>query len=199
MEGAGSTLPRPRTRHKSKRATRHASAILIIALIAASVVVGYSSYGLTYRPLVDYTFGAAKDLRKNYRLQPMSPFQPSTIDITQVLVENTGSSDITVIVTLQAVNAVVSTSYYGPFNNIANIQIHLPVASGYRLVTFYLTLPAQVPFFSIHIAVSRVLDFSSLASSAETAFALIQPTPPTQLVYTNIGTNPYVYELTQQS
>jgi hypothetical protein len=129
----------------------------------------------------------------------MSPFQPSTIDISNVLIRNTGSSDITVIVTLQAVNAVVSTTYYGPFNDLANIQIDLPVASGYRLVTFYLTLPTRVALFSISVHVSRVLDFSSLASSATTTFASVQPTPPTMLVYSNTATNPYEYQLIQQS
>jgi hypothetical protein len=99
---------------------------------------------------------------------------------------------------MHAVNAVVSGNYYGPYVDTANIQVHLPVASGYRVVTFYLTLPVQVHLFTLRVTVASVLDFSSIASLVTTGFASIQPTSPTTLVYTNIITNPYDYELTQQ-
>jgi hypothetical protein len=128
----------------------------------------------------------------------MSPFEPSTIDITHILVRNSGNTDITVIVTMHAVNAVISGNYYGPYAETANIQVHLPVASGYQVVTFYLTLPVQVPLFTLRVTVASVLDFSSIASLVTTGFASIQPTSPTTLVYTNLITNPYDYELTQQ-
>ena len=151
--------------------------------------------------VVDFTFGGTTDVRPSYRLTAMSPFQPPTIDITHILLRNTGNTDITVIVTLHAVNAVVAPapgSYYGPYTDTANVQIHLPVASGFQIITFYVALPVQVPLFTLRVSVARVLDFSSFTSLVTSSFASIQPTSPTTLVYTNTITSPYDYELTQQ-
>ena len=129
----------------------------------------------------------------------MSPFEPATVDITHILVRNSGNTDITVIVTMHALNAVISGNYYGPYTDTANIQVHLPVSSGYQVVTFYLTLPVQVPMFMLRVTVARVLDFSSFKSLVTSSFASIQPTSPTTLVYSNTLTNPHDYELTQQA
>jgi hypothetical protein len=194
-------LPLPKTRAKveRKKVRKRALVALVILLITASVIAGFAWYGLSNRALVEYTFGRTRDLRRDYRLFAFSRYQPGTIDITQILIRNTGQSDITVIVTLHALNAVVSAGYYGPFSDMANVQLQLPVASGYRVVTFYLTLPVQVPTFSIRIDVNRVLDFSSFTSLAEASFASIQPTPPTLLTYSDMGESPAHYQLIQQS
>jgi hypothetical protein len=104
-----------------------------------------------------------------------------------------------VVVTLHATNSVVSTSYYGPFDDVAAVQVPLPVNSGYRVVAFYLTLLAQVRSFSIRVDVNRVLDYSSFSASIATNFAGINPTAPTLLVYANNSITPNNYELVQQS
>jgi hypothetical protein len=192
-------LPKTRAKLERKKSRKRALVALVILLITASVIAGFAWYGLSNRALVEYTFGGANDVRRDYRLFAFSRYQPGTIDITHILIRNTGKSDITVIVTLHAMNAVVSAGYYGPFSEMANIQVQLPVASGYRVVTFYLTLPTQVPKFSIRIDVNRVLDFTSFASLAKTSLASIQPTPPTLLTYSNMGESPSQYQLIQQS
>jgi hypothetical protein len=156
-------------------------------------------YRLSYSAVVDFTLGGPADVRRSYQLTAMSPFQPATIDITHILVRNSGNTAITVIVTMHAVNAVISGNYYGPYTDTANIQVHLPVASGYQVVTFYLTLPVQVPMFMLRVSVGRVLDFSSFTSLVTSGFASIQPTSPTTLVYSNTLTKPHDYELTQQA
>jgi hypothetical protein len=169
---------------------------LFVILLIASV---YAWYGLSIRPVVDYTFGGLSDIRHTYQLTALTRTQPGTIDITHILIRNTGKSDISVVVTLHATNSVVSTNYYGPFNDLASAQIELPVDSGYRVVTFYLTLLTQTSAFSIRVDVNRVLDYSSLTSSIATNFAAIQPTAPTLLTYTSNSTNPDIYQLVQQS
>lgn len=184
---------------KQKRLSNRGISLIVILLIAVTVPIAVVWYGLTYGPTVDFTFGGESDVRRSYQLVAMSPFQPATIDITHVLVRNSGNVDITVVVTVRALNAVISGNYYGPYTDAANIQVHLPAASGYQVVTFYLTLPVQVPTFTIRVSVSRVLDFSSFASLATSTFAPIQLTSPTTLVYANAVTSPYDYELIQHS
>jgi len=174
--------------------------LVIGAVIAILLVVSsYTWYGLSIRPVVEYTFGGPTDLRYTYRLTALTRTQPGSIDITHVLIQNTGKTDISVVVTIQATNSVVSTSYYGPFNNLASDQVQLPSNSGIHVVTFYLTLITQVTLFSIHVDVSRVFDFSSVTSSAATTFVAMQPTAPTTLLYASNSTNPNLYELVQQS
>jgi len=180
---------------------RRPSKRFMVAVIFLALVVGgsYAWYGLSVRPVVDYTFGGPSDIRRSYQLTALTRTQPGTIDITHILIQNSGQSDISVVVTLHATNSVVSANYYGPFNDMANVQIELPVNSGYRVVTFYLTLLNQTSTFSIRADVNRVLDYSSLTSSIATNFADIQPTTPTSLVYTSNSTTPTDYQLAQQS
>jgi len=137
-------------------------------------------------------------VRQSYQLVAMSRLQPSTIDITHIIIRNTGGASISVVVTLHALNAVVSTGYYGPYAPSTNIQVELPPASGYRVVTFYLTLPQQVSTFTLQVTVGRILDFSSITSLAITGVSPIQPTSPTTLVYTQAPGNEIAYQLTQQ-
>ncbi len=192
---------RPKAIRKQKRLGNHGLWVVVVLLVIVAAPVVVAWYGLTHAAVVDFTFGGANDVRRSYRLTAMSPFQPPTIDITHILLRNTGNTDITVIVTLRAINAVVASapgSYYGPYTDTANVQIQLPVASGYQVVTFYLALPVQVPLFTLRVSVARVLDSSSFTSLVTSGFASIQPTSPTTLVYTNTITNPFNYELTQQ-
>jgi hypothetical protein len=192
---------RPKAIRKQNRLGNHGLWVVVILFIVVAAPVVVAWYGLTYAAVVDFTFGGKSDIRGSYRLTAMSPFQPATIDITHMLLRNAGNTDITVIVTLHAINAVVAPapgSYYGPYTDTANVQIHLPVASGYQVVTFYLALPVQVPLFMLSVRVARVLEFSSFTSLVTSGFASIQPTSPTTLVYTNTIASPYDYELTQQ-
>jgi hypothetical protein len=170
--------------------------LIFVALLIAS---SYIWYGLSTRPVVDYTFGGQSDLRHNYQLTATTRTQPGTIDITHILIRNTGRTGISVVVTLHSTNSVVSSNYYGPYDDMASIQVQLPTNSGYRVVPFYLTLPTQVAIFSISVDVNKVLDYSSLSSSIATNFASLEPTAPTLLVYTSNSTNPYNYQLVQQS
>ena len=192
---------RPKAIRKQKHLGNRGLWVVVVLLIVVAAPIVVAWYGLTYAAVVDFTFGGKTDVRGSYRLAAMSPFQPATIDITHMLLRNTGNTDITVIVTLHAINAVVAPapgSYYGPYTDTANVQIHLPVASGFQVVTFYLALPVQVPLFMLSVSVAKVLEFSSFTTLVTSAFALIQPTSPTTLVYANTITSPYDYELTQQ-
>ena len=199
---SGSSLSRsrrrPKTERKRKRLSKRRLPLLVILLVVVTIPI-VAWYGLSYSAVVDFTFGGQADVRRSYRLTAMSPFETATVDITHILVRNSGNTDITVIVTMHALNAVISGSYYGPYTDTASIQVHLPVASGYQVVTFYLTLPVQVPMFMLRVSVARLLDFSSFTSLVTSSFASIQPTSPTTLVYTNTITNPHDYELTQQA
>ena len=164
----------------------------------AGTVVSFVGYGLAYGGIVDFTFGGESDVRQSYQLFAMSRLQPGTIDIAHVLVRNTGSTGIAVIVTLHALNAVVSTGYYGPYSDTANIQVYLRPSTRYQLATFYLALPLQVPTFTIRVTVGRVLDFSSFTFLATSTMASIQPTSPTTLVYTQVPASPVNYKLTYE-
>jgi hypothetical protein len=183
---------------KRKRVGRRGLAILVILLILVGVVLGFVAYGLSYGAVVDFTFGGANEVRQSYQLIATSRLQPPTIDIAHVLVRNTGSIGISLIVTMNAINAVVSTGYYGPYGDTANVQIDLLPEPRYQLVTFYLALPKQVSTFTIRATVGRVMDFSSITSLATSALSPIQPTSPTTLVYTQVPANPISYKLVQQ-
>jgi hypothetical protein len=193
---------RPKATRKQRRLGNHSLWVVVVLLIAVTAPAVVAWYGWTHAAVVDFTFGGTTDVRRSYQLTAMSSYQLSTIDITHVLVRNSGNTDITVIVSLRALNAVVAPApgnYYGPYTDTANVQIDLPASSGYRVVTFYLTLPAQVPTFTIRVNVARVVNFSSFATLATSSFASIEPTSPTVLIYTNSAASPYDYELTQQS
>jgi hypothetical protein len=170
---------------------------LVILLISAPVISGLTWYGLSNKPIVDYTFGGAGDVRLYYRLNASTPQRPGTIDIAHVLVRNTGHTNLSIIVTLHAVNAVVSADYYGPYNEMANEEISVSANSGYRVVTFHLTLMTQVSSFAIWCEVNKVVDYSTFSSSVATSFSEIDPTLPTHLQYAQGATNPYGYQLAQ--
>jgi len=183
---------------KPRRGRKRRLAILVILLVVAGVVGSFIGYGRSYGAVVDFTFGGKSDVRQSYQLFAMSRLRPPTIDITHIFVRNTGSTSISIVVTMHALNAVVSTGYSGPYSDTANLQVYLPPASGYQIATFYLALPLQVRTFTIHVTVGRVLDFSSITSLARSFLASIQPTSPTTLVYMQEPANPINYELTQQ-
>jgi hypothetical protein len=192
-------MPDSKSATKQKMKPKKRLAIVGILFVALLIASGYIWYGLSIQPVVDYTFGGQSDVRHTYQLTATTRTQPGTIDITHILIRNTGKTDISVVVTLHSTNSVVSSNYYGPYDDMANIQVQLPTNSGYRVVTFYLTLPTQVTVFSISVDVNKVLDYSSLSSSIATNFASLEPTAPTLLVYASNSTNPHNYQLVQQS
>lgn len=189
----------PRKKARQNRLKRFALLILVILLIAVPIAIGYIWYGLSNRPLVDYTFGGTSQVRLYYRLNASTQNYPGTIDLAHALIRNRGRLDISVIVTIHAVNALVSVSYYGPYNEMASQLIPLPADSGYQIVTFYLTLISQVTNFSIKCDVGRVVDLSTFSSSVSTTFGEIQPVSPTLLQYSHESTSPFEYQLVHQS
>jgi hypothetical protein len=173
-------------------------AVVLVLIVVVGIMVSFVSYGLAYGGLVSFTFGGKNEVRQSYQLTAMSQYRPSGIDLTHVVIRNSGGVGITVIVTLRAVNAVVSLGYYGPYGDSANVQLYLPSGGRSEAVNFYLTLPLQVPSFMIRVTVGRVLDFSSIPTLATSLLASIQPTAPTTLVYSQEPGSPIMYQLTDQ-
>ena len=189
---------RKRKAARKKEIGKRKLAAGLAILVVAGIVASFVSYGLANGANVNFTFGGENDVRQSYQLIAMSEAMPSTIDITHVFLRNTGISGVTVIVTMHALNAVVSVGYYGPYSDSANIQTYLPSGNETRVVTFYLTLPRQVQTFTISVTVGRTLDFSTISNLAISSLASIQPTTPTTLVYTQEPANPINYQLTEQ-
>jgi len=169
----------------------------ILMLIAVLPILWFVSYGLAYKPSIDFTFGSVSDVRPSYSLSAMTASMPGTIDIVNVLIRNNGLTDISVIVTLHAENALVSPSYSGPYNLMAGDEIVALANGEYRYVTFYLTLQTQVSSFTIWCDVSKINDYSSISSAMATTFGEIKPIAPILLMYTQSSTNPGTYDLTQ--
>lgn len=189
-----------RNRRKGKRRefSNRKLGVILALLVVAGIVAVFVSYGLVYGGNVNFTFGGKNDVHQSYQLIAMSQDRPSTIDIAHILLRNIGSTGIAVIVTVHAINAVVSTGYYGPYGDSANVQILVPAENGYRVVSFYLTLPRQVTSFSIRVTVGRVLDFSSIPTLATSGLASIQPTAPTTLVYSQEPGSSITYQLIEE-
>ena len=158
-------------------------------------VLWFVSYGLANKPLIDFTFGSTSDIRSSYSLNAMTVAQPGTIDILNVLIRNRGPTDISVIVTLHAENALVSPSYSGPYNLMASDEIVALANGEYRYVTFYLTLQTQVSSFTIWCDVTKIIDYSTVSSSMATTFGEIKPIAPILLVYKQSSSNPESYQL----
>ena len=183
---------------KSKFMLRRRSvALLIVLLVLIPLLAELVNYGLSNKPIVDYTFGGSGVVRVSYRLSAMTLDHPGTIDLFNVLVRNRGRTDISVIITVHAINALVSTSHDGPYNDMASILIVAFASNEYRFVSFYITLKKQVSSFSISCDASIVADYSTLSSSIISAFGEIQPTFPTFVQYSQESTNPYNYLLAQ--
>ncbi len=189
---------RSRGSAKGKRSGKRKRTAIVALIVAACIVASFVSYGLAYRGVVDFTFGGKNEVRQSYRLAAMSKYEPSAIDLTHIRIRNTGSTGITVTVTLHALNAVVSTAYSGPYSDTSDVQIYLPAGGGDQVITFYLTLPQQVSTFTLSVAVARVFDFSSIATFATSSFTSIQPNTPTTLIYAQEPANPDAYQLTNQ-
>jgi len=191
---------RSRRASRTKWLGKRRLAVFLISLVVAGFVVSLVAYGLAYGGNVSFTFGEKSEVRQSYQLVAMSEFRniPSTIDLTHILIRNSGSTGITVIVTMHAVNAVVSLGYYGPYSDSAEVQMNLPSDSGYEVTNFYLTLPLQVTSFTIRVTVGRVLDFSSIPNLATSSLASIQPNAPTTLIYAQERGSAIIYQLTNQ-
>jgi len=173
-------------------------AVVIFFIILTPLLLGYVGYGYVTRPIVEYTFGGASDVRSSYHLDARSATASGTIDLVEVKVQNVGQSDISVIITLNAVNADVATSYDGPYDLNTGLQVVLPANSDYRYVPFYITLVTQVSTFSLTCTVSKVLDYSTFYSGTASTFGQMNPTQYTTLQYTQQST-PDSYQLVQQS
>ena len=186
-------MPRKRSRKTRKRKL----ILVLVLLIVIPPVIWFLSYGLVNKPLVDYTFGGASDVRLNYGLNAMTQTQPGTIDIFNVLIRNRGLTDISIIVTVHAENVLVSASYGGPYSNMASTLIEAFANGEYRYVTFYLTLRRQVSSFTIWCDVTKLVDYSTVPSSVGTTFGEIKPTAPILLEYKQDSTNPGSYQLVQ--
>ena len=166
-------------------------------LIILPPLAWFFSYGLANKPLIDYTFGGASDVRLTYSLNAMNETQPGTIDIINVLIRNRGLTDISVIVTVYGENALVSSSYSGPYNNMASDQIMALANGEYRYVTFYLTLQTQVSSFTIWCDVTKIIDYSTVSSFMTTSLGEINPIAPILLIYKQSSSNPDSYQLLQ--
>jgi len=166
-------------------------------LIIIPPLVWFLSYGLANKPLIDYTFGGASDVRLTYSLNAMTETQPGTIDIVNVLIRNRGITDISVIVTVHAENALVSSSYGGPYNNMASDEVVALANGEYRYVTFYLTLQTQVSSFTIWCDVTKIIDYSTVSSFMTTTLGEIKPIAPILLTYKQSSFNPDSYQLLQ--
>ena len=184
----------PRKRQRKKR-DRKKLVIGLIILVIAVPALWFLSYGLTNKPLVEFTFGGSSDIRLSYSLNAMTALRPGTIDIINVLVRNRGLTDISVIVTIHAENALLAPSYGGPYNNIASDEVVALANGEYRYVTFYLTLQTQVPSFTIWCDVGKVIDFSTVSATMATTFGQINPIAPILLEYKQNSLNPDMYQL----
>lgn len=188
-------MPKKRSRKNRKR--KLVLILVIILLVVLPPSAWFLSYGLVNKPLVDYTFGGASDVRLSYGLNTMTQYHPGTIDIFNVLIRNRGLTDISVIVTVHAENALVSASYMGPYSNMASTLIVAFANGEYRYVTFYLTLRTQVSSFTIWCDVTKIVDYSTIPSSVATTFGEIKPIAPILLEYKQDSTNPGSYQLVQ--
>ena len=182
-------------KRKKRNNRRLIIGIIILAIVAPAL--WFLNYGLANKPIVEFTFGAASDIRLSYSLNAMNATRPGTIDIINVLVRNSGLTDLTVIVTVHAENALLSPSYGGPYNNMASNEIVALANGQYRYVTFYLTLQTQVPSFTVWCDVAKIVDFSTISSSMATTFGEINPIAPILLMYNQSSLNPDSYQLAQ--
>ncbi len=170
---------------------------MVFFLILSPLLLGYVGYGYVTRPIVEYTFGGASDVRSSYRLDALSATNAGTIDLVEVKVQNIGQSDISVIITLNAVNAEVATSFNGPYDLNTGLQVVLPANSDYRFVPFYITLVTQVSTFTLTCTVSKVLDYSTFYSGTASTFSQMDPIQYTTLQYVQ-QSMPDSYKLVQQ-
>jgi len=187
-------------RRKKRVISRNRRIILLLMVLLILIpLLCFISYGVLNKPSVIYTFGGADIVRSSYRLTAMTPTSPGIIDTLYVLVKNTGRTDMPLIITVHAKNALVSASYYGPYDVLASTLIDSFANSEYRYLQFYITLQTQVSSFTISIDAARMLDYSTFQSSLASTFGEIHPISPTMLMYSQDSTNPYNYQLTQKS
>ena len=172
--------------------------MIIFFVILTPLLLGYVGYGYVTRPIVEYTFGGASDIRSSYRLDALTATASGTIDLVEVKVQNVGQSDISVIITLNAVNAEVATSYNGPYDLNTGLQVVLPANSDYRFIPFYITLVTQVSTFTLTCTVSKVMDYSTFYSGTASTFGQTEPIQYTTLQYAQQSI-PDSYQLVQQS
>jgi hypothetical protein len=185
---------------KKRRVSRNKRIVLLlIVLLILMPLLCFVDYGLSNKPSVNYTFGGPDLIRSSYQLTAMTPSFPGTIDTFYVLLQNTGKTDMSVVVTVHATNALVSASYYGPYNVMASTLILTLANSEYRHLQFYITLQSQVSSFTISCNAAKVLDYSTFSSSLASTFGEAHQVSPTMLTYSQGSTNPYNYQLTQQS
>jgi hypothetical protein len=140
-------------------------------------------------------FGRADQIRRTYQLSALTKYYPGTIDILNIFVRNRGHTDIAIIITIHAMNALVSATYNGPYNEMASRALVLQAGSDYRPVTFYLTLKSQVPFFTLACQGGKLLDYTTFSASVASTFGDIEPGSPNFLRYSQGSMNPYEYQL----
>lgn len=185
----------PKKRNKPKPRKRQFRLLLIIPLILGPLLIWYVSYGMVNKPVVDYSFGTADQIHRTYLLSALSKYYPGTIDLFNIFVRNRGRTDIAIIITIHAINALVSASYNGPYNEAASRALVVPAGSDYHPITFYLTLKSQVPFFTLACQGGKLLDYTTFSASVASTFGDIEPGSPNFLQYSQRSLNSYEYQL----
>jgi hypothetical protein len=115
------------------------------------------------------------------------------------MIRNRGKSDISVVITVHAVNAMISANYYGPYSEMASKLSAVPAVSGFLIVPFYISLKSQVSSFTISCQATKMLDFSTFASSTVSIFGQIDPISRTVLEYTHGAASHQDYDLASKS
>ena len=188
-----------RSKVKDKHVRKRTVGALVVALISIAALIAYTWYGLSSMPIVEYTFGDVGNIRSSYHLIASTQKSPGTIDLVHVLIRNRGKSDISVVITVHAVNAMVSANYYGPYSEISSKLSAVPAVSGFLIVPFYISLKSQVSSFTISCQATKMLDFSTFTSSMASIFGQINPISRTVLEYTHGPASHQDYDLASKS
>lgn len=161
---------------------------VVLAFLLAGIG-GFVSYGLSNKPLVDYTLEAPSFW--NFTLLFVAPQNVPSMTFS-VKVRNRGLTDSLVNVTVIAWNASIASKETDAFSaSLSRVTWLSARSDDWGLLTFYLRPVKDTPSFTISCTVTKVANYSSFSAVVSTTFAEITPLWPTTVTYVNNGAYQY--------
>jgi len=131
-----------------KRRWRTYAGLLINGVTIASLIVGLCFQVWLNRPVVDYQLTA---LGYTYSLTPVPQFN-APAQAFYFVAQNTGQTDITLDVTIAAINCTVSATEKGPFGSTATQRMFIQARSSWAPWTFYVKVNEGAPSFAVNFS-----------------------------------------------
>ncbi len=180
--------------HRKTRWWRNPSHIVnVVTLIA--LLLGAIFQMWINRPVVDFQL-VPSSYFYTIQFDQLDPFRPNAL-LFYFEAQNTGQTDITLDITIAAINATVSLGEKGPFGTTATGREFIQARSNWGAYSFYVKVNNKsITSFKVYVQSYRLVDSPDWLTTQVDGFATYNPINTQELAWVvKTGVYPLVYVL----